>query len=280
VNEDFEMSRQSSELPKLLNRAISSTGMPEGKAMPAPFPPSDPHLYDNSASYITRYSPEFKKNFDTGTAIMWDILFSNSIGGNFDPATEDLIYVTAWNRASFGCEALISYYRSDAPALAVYDHVPDVFTFTQATNSTTLAPFVTTRTVDGITLNAITVVNMTYEEGDGWMNEVHVLSPDQKHALTIYSTPKPRPLTSADQKTSEPFDGSYGPTIEPSRGLLDPFSGTAPLGWANVNLKNRDVRGAWGDWQLLTPEQSSIEPGIGGFTVRSSQPNYSAILST
>jgi hypothetical protein len=247
--------------------------------MPAPFRPSDPQLLNDESSYVTRYAQGFKTDFDTGTAILWDILFSDSIAGNFDPGSDDFIYVTAWNRAAFGCEALVAYYRSTAPGIAVFDHKYTRFTAPAPQPISAFDGYVSTQTVGGIDVRSITVANMTYQGEGGWINEVYIPATNALGPYTLYRS-QPYSATPADQKTRFGFDGAYGPTIEPSRGITNPYKGTSPIGWANARLANRDGRGNWSPWQPLSTEQSTIEPGLGGFTAKYSEPNFTAVLTT
>jgi hypothetical protein len=256
-------------------------------AMPPPFKPTNPAMLNNEASYVTRYTSAFKIGFDTGTAILWDILFSDSIGGNFDPKTEDFIYVTAWNRASLGCEALVAYYHSAAPGLAVYDHKSGQYVTLPPGPMTGFKPYamplferyVRTQTVGSYNLRAITIANMTYEDHGGWTNEVYLQGAGLP-PCNLYKSASPYQATGADQKTNFPFDGSYGPTIEPSRRITQKFSGTNPIGWSNARLANRDSNGTWSGWQLLSRDRSRIEAGYGGFKARYAEANYAAVLTT
>lgn len=217
----------------------------------------------------------FKKAFGTGTALLWEILFSDSIGGDFNPKSEDFIYITAWNRASFGCEALLSYHHSDAPALAVYDHVYGAFTCPPQPISL-FQQYVVNKVVGGIDVRSITLLNVTYREEDGWVNDVSLISERKGQSFRLYRSPKPCRVSASAQKTEFWFDGSCGPTVEPSR----IFTGTSPIGWANARLSRRDEAGKWTEYQLLSEGQSTIEPGCGCFRPRYVEPNHTALLTS
>ena len=222
--------------------------------------PRNVQILNDKASLVTWYNSNFRSAFETGTSIVWDVLYSDEIGGNFDPRSDDAIYITAWNRAALGCEASVQYSGDSSPALIITnifngDVVP-------AQPLSDLAQYVSTVVYDIYELRSITILNKTYLEDAEWINEVWVLGRNGQ-SLRLYKSPKPYKATLAMQTKMFTYDGAYGPTVEPTRPW---FKGTNAIGWANARLASCDAAGNWTAEALLNPDQSYVNEGNGGFT--------------
>ncbi len=174
----------------------------------------------------------------------------------------------------------MAYHKSIAPAFGIYDRGTNNFLFPLTPiASRTFDPFVSTTNLAGFDLKVLTIKNMTYRTPAGWVNELCISDQAGQQVHQLYKT-APYQSKASQQKTQFPFDGSWGPTIEPSDSLLHPYSGTAAVGWQNARLASRDRHGNWSNWQRLDATQSQIEPGTGEFTAKYLKPNYTGVLTS
>ena len=244
--------------------------------------PTNPQLEDDETSYVTRYNSDFQSAFQTGTAIAWDILFSDSIGGNFEPNTHDRIMITAWSRAALGCEALIAYYGGKDPKLTVYNHFVDRYVVPLWPISK-FKTYVRTCKVGDFNVKSVSVVNLTYRVATQWVNEVYIPATGELPHQLVYKS-RPYTATLAAQAILYNAQGAYGPTVEPNRSglrnLTDPFRGTNPIGWTNTKLSSRDNNGNWSKAELLSPDQSTICPGLSPFKRVFYENNFTAVLTS
>ncbi|MGB8965087.1 MAG: hypothetical protein WCB99_05560 [Candidatus Cybelea sp.] len=238
-----------------------------------------PTIFDNTTAYVTRYDPKFKAEWRTGTAILWDVLFSDVIGGNFDPTVPNArINITAASRASFGSEGFVSYEGSDTPNLKVSDLRIGRVVYGPTPIATSFAQkYVSSVHHGDFTLNSITLVNMTYETPDGWVNEVNLPAANGAPAYNLFTSPYYQ-ASLEQQQTEYPLDGSWGPSIEPGDTPDAPYKGTNPIGWNNARLASRDRKGHWSKWELLSKRHANAECQTSTFRVVASQPYSFAVL--
>ena len=123
-----------------------------------------PTIFDNTTAFVTRYDPNFKAEWQTGTAILWDILFSDTIGGNFDPAVPNAhIYITATSRASFGSEGLVTYEGGVTPSLMVSDFRLGIVYGPTPIATSFANQYVSSVTLGDYALKSVTLVKVIYE---------------------------------------------------------------------------------------------------------------------
>lgn len=155
--------------------------------------------------------------FQNSTAIFFYLLIPPSLGG--DP-TADLLYMTSSNRASKGCEALISFFkeRNYRAAFMIWDwSVPpdsEKGQFVVTMDYDQLQPYriplsITSNTGHGqIGFDALYIVNSTRRAGDAWVNEVYL----HNHQTGMRDRVWQHSFTWPSEQTDAPF--WWGPIFE------------------------------------------------------------------
>ena len=237
-------------------------------------------VINNTTAFVTRYDPDFKTAWDAGTAIKWTVLFSELLGGNFDPNSDSHIYITSTNRSSFGCESLVVYKGSTKPGVAVYDFRLGKFLYGPTPiHSAEIDQYVSPIKLEQFSLKGLTLVNRTYQEQGQWINKVSIASGDNLDALVLY-TSAPYNATPAEQKSEFAIEGSWGPSLEPSDRPAAPFKNTNPLGWTDARTASCDAHGNWSAWEELSPEEATIESGTSTFKAKYLQRCSAAVLTS
>ena len=110
------------------------------------------------------YNAPFKSDFQTGTAIYWEIVCPNPPGGNVNT----YLYLTATNRSAKGVEAFISYNGQNNTFFKVFDWAR---TDTWQTNVSfaSLGNYLRTLSAHGTNYQVLPVMNITARTGNSWL---------------------------------------------------------------------------------------------------------------
>jgi hypothetical protein len=115
--------------------------------------------------------------FSHSTEVQWYIIVSHFLGGN----TRPVLYLTSSNRASKGCEALISYEQGGPAVFRVWDWAtqPDQggSRFVIGLSYTDLSEYIFDIDIEGSPYSVLKVLNRTAESSQNtWLNEVYLLN--------------------------------------------------------------------------------------------------------
>lgn len=219
------------------------------------------------------YRPPFKNAFATGTAIEFIVICPTTPGGN----VADWLYLTAMNRACQGVEALILYHAQDPLRLCVYDWSRPGSYWQTNLDDAMLTPYFLSITVNGNALQAIHVMNATFQISPSiWTNQVFLKNVASSTYDRIYRYDYLSSL--AIQQVSG--IGSWGPIVET---FQTGYIGTNILGFQSTKLATRpegDNSAIWSplSWAALTPIQSDIRNDANGFSIVDLVPNTTLVV--
>lgn len=236
---------------------LGSLGESAGaKAQPTP----------GGVGYGTFYTEAFRQRFNLGARLLFQYFCPNAAGGNVNT----WLYLTATNRTSLGVEALVSYYGQNNPTFMVFDWARSAVDPWQINISfAKLGDYLGQMTTHGLTLQVLTVLNMTVQASPGrWRNSVSLLNFKRPGYDLIYSYEYD--ATEQVQKTG--WIGSWGPIVET---FQDAYANTNPMGVWKVFLNGQDQSGAWSPLNNLSSGDSSIREDGKGFKLVFIDPNYS-----
>jgi len=208
--------------------------------------------------------------FNNETAAFYYLLVPPSLGQNVNA---DLIYMTSSNRASKGCEALISYFKDRlyAAAFMIWDwstaRQNDGTQFVVTMDYDELSPYRiplaigTTADSPDSTFDAISVSNSTRWDGANWINEVYL----HNHSTGIRDQIWQNSFTWPTKATDDNF--WWGPIFETFPDNAQ-YTSAPPLGFAEAMLVQDGLQ------RQLTPEDSDLtEPVCNGFVTIWKTPN-------
>jgi hypothetical protein len=145
--------------------------------------------------------------FQSATAVSFFLAAPANLG---DAPTADLLYMTSSNRASKGCEALISYFkvRAYSAAFMIWDwahpEMPDQSKFVVTRTYEELTPYLIPLTVStpsgSISFDSLQITNSTRNAGDAWINEVflHNNTTGERERVWQYAYQWPTKATDPD----------------------------------------------------------------------------------
>lgn len=212
--------------------------------------------------------------FQRSTSIHFQLLIPQNLGAN---PTADLLYMTSSNRASKGCEALVSYSqdRQYEAAFMIWDWAtaeqPEGGHFVVTKPYSDLDPYKSPLEIVGIggapttTFDSLDIVNVTRNDGAGWINEVFLYNYQTKLQDRLWTFAYPWPTKAVDENFW------WGPIFEtfPSNAQFD---SAPPLGFANASMMQDDVECA-----LTTMDSVLTEPVTNGFVTLWKQDNSGLI---
>ena len=119
--------------------------------------------------------------FSYSTEVQWYIIMPHFLGGNAQP----LLYLTSSNRASKGCEALVSYEQGGFAVFRVWDWAtqPDQggSQFVIGLSYADLPDYIFDIDIAGSLYSVLKVLNRTSERSQNtWLNEVYLLNTKAK----------------------------------------------------------------------------------------------------
>jgi hypothetical protein len=205
-----------------------------------------------------------KLHFRNSTAAFYHLLIPHDLGGN---PTADLLYMTSSNRASKGCEALVSFFkdRNYEVAFMIWDWSVEQdknrsqFVVTMSYDQT--SPYRIPLTIQSNTgfgnigCEVLNITNVTRRSGNAWVNEVYL----HNHATGL----RDRVWQHSFQWPTKDTDDLYwwGPIFETFP--KDAFYNTAPaLGFTDAMLVQDGVT------HKLLPDDSTMKlPSNDGLVV-------------
>jgi hypothetical protein len=223
------------------------------------------------------YTPGFKTGFTRGTSLFWIAICPTVPGGN----VTTFLFLTAMNRASFGCEALV-YYDGPAEALfSVFDWSRPISDgFQRFIAFSDLGDYLREEMVLGQVRQTLPIWNSTYQIIDieqdpkeeianvpRWRNEVLLYN----HAETSWDSIYHHDYNATVSRQRGAFQGSWGPILE----VFQPYyHDTEDFGTLTTQLVGENGAGQWGGWAELTQLESNIPSCTNGFFARHLNPNF------
>jgi hypothetical protein len=238
-------------------RTLRKTSARYFKAIIRHLPPTP-----GGVGYGMFYNAPIKTDFQTGTAIYWEIVCPHPPGGNVNT----YLYLTATNRSAKGVEAFISYNGQNQTFFKVFDWAR---TDTWQTNVAfaSLGNYLRTVSAHGTNYQVLPVMNITARTGNSWYNQVwlsnHVTNSLDLMYQYVYSA------TLTDQTTG--WVGSWGPIIET---FQDSYLNTNRFGALRTYLTSRDVNNQWGAWHLLGGSDAYVRVDNKGFCLVFDDPHH------
>jgi hypothetical protein len=211
------------------------------------------------------YNASFKINWNTGTAIYWEIICPNPPGGNVNT----YLYLTATNRSAKGVEAFIAYNGQNQTFFKVFDWAQYPANPWQTNIPfANLASYLRTESAHGNPYQVLPLMNVTSQSGANyWYNQVWLWNHDANRWDLAYQYGYSASL--ADQQTG--WIGSWGPIVET---FQSSYQGTSPMGALSTQLISRDSNNQWGAWHFLSPSDSYVRNDNVGFSLIFSDPNF------
>jgi len=222
------------------------------------------------------YRPGFKTAFSMGTSLFWIAICPTRPGGN----VSTYLYLTATNRASHGCEALVHYNGQTDAHFAVYDwSLPEGDQWQTYVSFTDLGDYLGEETILGEIRQTLPIWNSTYEifevEQDPeevanlrrWRNDVLLYNHEETSWDLIYRNDYD--ATRSQQRSS--FVGSWGPLVETFQSY---YHDTEDFGTITTQLNTEGRSGRWGGWHELGPLEADIHNNDYGFFSRYLNPNF------
>lgn len=119
--------------------------------------------------------------FSHSTEVQWYMIIPHFLGGNARP----VLYLTSSNRASKGCEALVSYEQGGSGVFRVWDWATqpdqDGSQFVIGLSYADLPEYIFDIDIAGNLYSVLKVLNRTSEGPQNtWLNEVYLLNPKAK----------------------------------------------------------------------------------------------------
>lgn len=259
----FELARQ--RMARVLTVA-PAPAMAFLQAGPATLPP-----VPGGVGYGVFYEDAFRADFDKGTAIEWQAVAPDRVGGN----VSSWLYLTAMNRASKGVEAFISYYGQQDFHFKVFDWSREDHWQIDVPRSRMRDYLALESMPNGDDGQIMCIRNVTAEAGPGlWSNQVMLRNRRTGDWDLVYS--HDYASTPDEQRTG--WVGQWGPIVET---FEQAYSGTAGLGTLMTRLYSWDGQ-RWIDQGPLTPKQSYLRADAGGMGFRDSflEPNYSWVVKS
>jgi hypothetical protein len=229
--------------------------------------------------YGPYYAPGFKTGFNLGTSLFWIAICPTTPGGNVTTH----LYLTAMNRASFGCEAFISYDGQSDAHFVVFDWSrpnPTQWQWDKAFPD--LGDYLGEGMILGELHQTLPIWNSTYQILDieqeiadlpRWRNDILLYHHDEKCWHLIYR----HDYNAALERQRGAFIGSWGPIVE----TFQPYyQGTHDFGTITTQLTGENRAGRWGDWHKLTQSESNIPSCTNGFFARYLDPNSSWVVGS
>jgi hypothetical protein len=232
--------------------------------------------------YAAVYLPGFKTAFNGGTSLYWQAICPTKPGGN----VSTYLFLTAANRASFGCEALVHYDAQTEAHFSVYDwSKPSDDRWQTDVAFSRLASYLFQQSIQGQIRQTLPIWNSTYEIVDvieepagenaeeidleskrRWRNDVLLYNHVESRWDLIYRHDYNASLGNQRGSTI----GSWGPDVETFQQY---YHGTEDFGTNATMLTAEDSQGQWGKWHLLGPFESEIRDWQQGFFPRFLHPN-------
>ncbi len=214
------------------------------------------------------YKPEYKVDWETGSAIELYIVCPAVAGGNVGT----WLYLTATNRTAKGVEALVAYDSQDEFRFTVFDWArPDRWQVDRPCS--TLGNYLRSLEIGGAAHQVLHVLNSTYGSNDsGWTNEAYLVNNRSGQVDLIYSFGYRS--TVDEQKTG--WVGSWGPIVET---FQERYQDTNRLGFASASVASYTASAHW-DWEALRPSTSYLREDGVGFSIVFFRPNHTMIVES
>jgi hypothetical protein len=230
------------------------------------------------------YTPGFKTAFNRGTSLYWHAICPTRPGGN----VSTYLYLTATNRASHGCEALVHYNGQTDAHFSVYDwSLPESDKWRTDIAFPKLGDYLGEEAILGEIRQTLPIWNSTYEIFEveqetaeeipnptvRWRNDVLLYHHEEKRWHLIYRNDYF--ATRSRQRSS--FVGSWGPLVE----TFQPYyHDTEDFGTTTTQLNGENRAGRWGGWHELGPLVSTIHNCDKGFFSRYLDPNFRWVVGS
>jgi hypothetical protein len=191
-----------------------------------------------------------KNGWRTGTAVRYTAFCPPKLNGNANN-----IYLTTMNRASLGCESLISYFAQNTAVFVVYDWalppIPDGSRRRLIKPLSVYNKYIKNVLIGGGAHYVIGIQNSTFTfDGVNWENKIDFLEYRTGSYENIYASKYT--ATEAQQKSMHP--GWWGPCIE----IWElPFTLLPPLGAFNIFISQLEQH-AFRNWYPLTAQNSEF----------------------
>jgi hypothetical protein len=229
------------------------------KALPIP----------GGVGYGMFYTNAFRGTFARGTSFYYEIICPNKPGGNVNT----WLYLTATNRAQKGVEAFVAYQGQNDTRFKVFDWARSDQWQTNIP-LTNLTSYLRSTVAHGRSLQVLVVQNSSVEIGaNQWRNQVLLHNRAANRWDLVYQFD----YASTTTEQQDGWSGSWGPIVET---FQNRYSNTKSLGFLNSMLMARDATGQWGNWSVLTANQSTIRNDDQGFSPLFIDPNFSVVVKS
>jgi hypothetical protein len=209
------------------------------------------------------FNASFKTDYQTGSAIYFEVICPNPPGGN----VTTWLYLTATNRTGKGVEAFVYYKGQNNTFFKVFDWARNDHWQTNIPFAN-LGNYLVTRSAHGKNYQVLPIMNATQKAGSKWYNQVWLPNRVTGGLDLVYQYAYTATLS--EQKND--WVGSWGPIVET---FQNSYSGTKPMGALRTYLTGRDSSNRWGSWKLLRSADSYIRDDNKGFSLVFRDPNYS-----
>ena len=215
------------------------------------------------------YNGAFRTAFARGTSLYYEIICPHQPGGNVNT----WLYLTATNRAQKGVEAFVAYRGQNDTRFKVFDWARSDQWQTNIPFAN-LTSYLRSTVAHGWGLQALLVWNSSVEIGTNrWRNEVLLHNRAANRWDLVYRFDYAS--TTVEQQGG--WVGSWGEIVET---FQSNYSNTKYLGFLNTMLMARNAAGQWGNWGVLTADQSTIRNDGQGFSPLFIDPNYSFVVKS
>jgi hypothetical protein len=215
------------------------------------------------------YNTDFKTGWGLGTSMTCDFVCPVPPGGNVNT----WLYLTATNRSGLGVEAFVAYNGQDTPHFRVFDWARSDPWQTDVP-FTALDNYLTTVSAHGDLYQVLPVWNGTWSiDAATYRNQALLYNNVRQGWDLVYQYDYA--ATDTQQKTG--WIGSWAPIVETFQSL---YVGTNQMGALGTQLVGSDNSGVWGNWELLSLQNSYVRTDDTGFQLVFLDPNYAFVVDS